>query len=334
MSFFGKRRDRKAVGDARGIVSHVRSPSPLAPGLTRADLAAEMAALLPLAAAEPPPEPPPKKSGVSADTIWQFWWQGESAVSPPVRVCLDSVRRHAGGRPVVLIDSANVSEYLDIPPVLLARQSAGGVSVVALSDYIRLALLSLYGGTWIDPTVWISGEIPSETLDSEFFVFASPYWIQCPPRTLSPQLLGALRFMSDRPSSTLFGSCWWMSARPGALPPRVAKRLMTAYWERHDASIDYMLPYDLMSLGFLANAGCQEVWERMPKRPTTDAQLLLGVLLEPYDKGLEDAIFARTAIHKLTHKYPPEIIGPDMFYRRIFESDQPEDRRSRDTYGN
>lgn len=320
MIFFSKRASRKAVENAQGMVSHVRSPSPLAPGLTRTGLAAEMAALLPLAAAEPPPEPQPKKPGVSADTIWQFWWQGEAAVPPPVRVCLDSVRCHAEGRPVVLIDSSNVAEYIDLPPVLLERLSAGSASVVVLSDYIRLALLSLYGGTWIDPTVWISGAIPRETLDSEFFVFASPYWIQSPPRTLSPRLLGALRFMCDRPSTTLFGSCWWMSARPGALPPRVARRLMTAYWERHDGSIDYMLPYDLMSLAFLANAGCQGAWDRMPKRPTTDAQLLLGVLLEPYDKNLADAIFARTAIHKLTHKYPPEIIGPDMFYRRIFAS--------------
>ena len=318
MIFFSKRASRKDAADARGMVSFVRCPSPLAPGLTRTALAAEMAALLPLAAAEPPPEPPRKKPGVSSDTIWQFWWQGEAAVPPPVRTCLDSVRRHAGGRPVVLIDSSNVADYIDLPPVLLGRHSAGGVSVVMLSDYIRLALLSLYGGTWIDPTVWISGEIPSETLDSEFFAFASPYWIQCPPRTLSPRMLGALRFMSDRPSSTLFGSCWWMSARSGALPPRVARRLMTAYWERHDASIAYMLPHDLMSLAFLANAGCQETWERMPKRPTTDAQLLLGVLLEPYDKDLADEIFARTAIHKLTHKYPPEIVGPGMFYRRIF----------------
>lgn len=302
------------------MVSHVRAPSSIAPGLTRSGLASEMAAYLPIARDEPPPDPPPKKADVSSDTIWQFWWQGESAAPAPVRTCLESVRRHAGGRPVVLIDSSNVADYIDIPSVLLERHSAGGVSVVALSDYIRLELLSLYGGTWIDPTVWVSGEIPREALESEFFVFASPYWMACGPRTLSPHLLGTLRFVSERPSATLFGSCWWMSARPGALPPRVTKRLMTSYWEGHDRSIDYMLPYDLMSLAFLANAGCQDVWDRMPKRPVTDAQLLLGVLLEPYDERLMGEILARTTVHKLTHKFPESFVSRDMFYRRIFKN--------------
>lgn len=315
--FFSRR--KRADWDASGAIALVRSPSPLAPGLTRSGLAAEMSVCLPIAAAEPPPEPPPKKGGVSPDTVWQFWWQGESAAPSAVWTCLDSVRRHVGSRPVVLIDSTNVSEYIDIPPVLMDRHAAGGASVVVLSDYIRLALLSSYGGTWIDPTVWLSAAPPSETLDSEFFAFSSPYWMAHGPRELDPALLGVLRFFGDRPSATLFGSCWWMSARPGALPPRVTKRLMEDYWERHDRSVDYMLPYDLMSLAFLANAGCQDVWERMPKRPTTDAQLLLGVLLEPYDESLMNAILARTAVHKLTHKYTPDMVNRDMFYSRIFQ---------------
>ena len=273
---------------------------------------------IPLAAAEPPPVPAPKKSGVSSDTVWQFWWQGEASAPSPVLTCLETVRRYAGSRPVVLIDSSNVHEYLDIPRVFLDRLARKEISIVVLSDYIRVALLSVYGGTWVDPTVWVSGEIPPATLDSEFFVFASPYWAATDPAALPTELLGILRFMSNRPSATMFGSCWWMSARPGSLPPRITKRLMEEYWSRESFGIDYLLPYDLMTLAFLVNPACQEVWRRMPKRLTTDAQMLMSVLLEPYDGRMMDAILARTTIHKLTHKLPANIIRSDMFYRRIF----------------
>lgn len=56
----------------------------------------------------------------------------------------------------------------------------------------------------------------------------------------------------------------------------------------------------------------------MPKRPVTDTQLLLGVLLEPYDERLMEEILARTSVHKLTHKFPESIVRQDMFYRRVF----------------
>ena len=318
MGWFSRKEQKGSPNAVAGLLEAFRSPSPLAPGLTRTGLLRKMEAFVPVAAARPPSGPAPKKADVSPDTIWQFWWQGESAAPSAAQACLASVRRHAGSRPVVLIDSSNVHDYLDIPNALMDKFTRKEISVVVLSDYIRVSLLSVYGGTWIDPTVWVSGEIPPETLDSEFFVFASPYWAMNDPGELSVQLLGVLRFLSDRPSSTLFGSCWWMSARPGALPPRVVKRLMEDYWSRETSEIDYLLPYDLMSLAFLANADCQEVWRRMPKRLSLDAQLLLGVLLEPYDQRLMDAILARTTIHKLSHKFPAQAIGPDTFYRRIF----------------
>lgn len=318
MGWFFKR--KRGKGAASGLIDAFRCPSPFAPGLTRTGLLRKMEAYVPLASAEPPPAPAPKKPNVSSDTIWQFWWQGEAAAPAAVRTCLDSVRQHAGSRPVVLIDSRNVRDYLDIPRVFLDRFERKEISVVVLSDYIRVALLSAYGGTWIDPTVWVSGTVPPEAMDSEFFVFASPYWTVNDPADLSVELLGVLRFMSNRPSATLFGSCWWMSARPGALPPRVAKRLMEAYWSQEATGIDYLLPYDLMTLAFLANPGCQEVWRRMPKRSTTDAQMLLGALLEPYDGKLMEAILARSAVHKLTHKIPEETVLADMFYRQVFKN--------------
>ena len=318
MGWFSRKRANSAADAGGGPLEYFICPSPFAPGLTRTGLSRKMEAYIPLAAAEPPPAPAPKKPNVSSDTIWQFWWQGEAAAPAAVRTCLDSVRQHAGSRPVVLIDSRNVRDYLDIPRVFLDRFERKEISVVVLSDYIRVALLSAYGGTWIDPTVWVSGTVPPEAMDSEFFVFASPYWMVNDPRDLSAELLGVLRFMSNRPSATLFGSCWWMSARPGALPPRVAKRLMEEYWSRESSEIDYLLPYDLMTLAFLVNPACQEVWRRMPKRSTTDTQMLLSVLLEPYDERLMNAILARSTIHKLTYKFPERVVRPDMFYRRIF----------------
>ena len=47
--------------------------------------------------------------------IWMCWWQGLDNAPEIVKACVDSVRRNAGNREVIIITDKNVREYVSFP---------------------------------------------------------------------------------------------------------------------------------------------------------------------------------------------------------------------------
>lgn len=111
----------------------------------------------------------PKKQFSTDRIIWQYWAQGYDNVPPIVRQCLDSVEKYAGDFTLVRLTDDNLSEYLDLPEFVQSKRSL--YSRAFFSDLLRLMLLSVYGGVWLDATIMMTGSIPEEYLASDFFVF-------------------------------------------------------------------------------------------------------------------------------------------------------------------
>ena len=108
----------------------------------------------------------PKKE-VSDKTIWMFWWQGEANMPELVRACINSVKQHAGEYNIQLITKDNVTEYLDIPVLSKVGKS---ITLINFSDYIRLSLLKTYGGGWIDATIFLTQDIPTDIIATGFYL--------------------------------------------------------------------------------------------------------------------------------------------------------------------
>lgn len=74
--------------------------------------------------------------------IWVMWWQGMDCHIPKiVKACIASIKRHANGHEVIVIDGKNYSNYIDIPKSVQQRFDEGKMSITALSDYVRFRLL-------------------------------------------------------------------------------------------------------------------------------------------------------------------------------------------------
>lgn len=111
----------------------------------------------------------PKKQFDSDRIIWQYWAQGYDVVPKIVRDCLDSVDKYAADYTVVRLDDDNLTDYLDIPEYVQAKRAS--YSIAHFSDLLRLMLLAVYGGIWIDATIMLSGVIPETYLLQDLFVF-------------------------------------------------------------------------------------------------------------------------------------------------------------------
>lgn len=79
-----------------------------------------------------------------------------------VHICFDSVDRYKGEYKVIRLDDAMISEYIDLPDFVWERRKNQQFTRTFFSDLLRVALLSTYGGVWLDATILLTGKLPKE----------------------------------------------------------------------------------------------------------------------------------------------------------------------------
>lgn len=112
-----------------------------------------------------------KKNLEGRKIIWQYWAQGFDSENLPyiVKDCLDSVDRNKGDYEVIRVSDDTFSEYVDLPEIILERKKT--YTTTSFSNVLRLALLYLYGGCWLDSTVYLTGPIEEKYSSYDFFMF-------------------------------------------------------------------------------------------------------------------------------------------------------------------
>ena len=105
--------------------------------------------------------------------IWQYWGQGFTDEDLPemVKLCFDSVDRYCGDFKVIRLSDSNLYDYIDLPSYVVEKYNSGVIGRAHFSDIVRLALLSAYGGLWLDATIFLTGEIPEYCCDGDWFMY-------------------------------------------------------------------------------------------------------------------------------------------------------------------
>lgn len=99
--------------------------------------------------------------------IWVMWYQGIQDAPQIVQACIKSIIINAGKHPVFIINKYNYFKYVSLPLFILRKFNKGLFSITHFSDIIRMALLSKYGGYWIDSTYLVTS--PLIKINSSFF---------------------------------------------------------------------------------------------------------------------------------------------------------------------
>jgi hypothetical protein len=84
-------------------------------------------------------------------TIWILWFQGWADAPWTVQNAKKSWEIHNPDWNIVFLDEKNIYDYLDNIDFIMNRRD---VALATKADYIRLALLSKYGGIWTDANVF------------------------------------------------------------------------------------------------------------------------------------------------------------------------------------
>lgn len=228
------------------------------------------------------PTPVVKKETVdqTSQPIWVCWWQGEEQMPEIVKACYHSLLKHRNGHPVFLLSKDNYQNYVLLPTHIEALHSKGVITMTHLSDILRFALLSKYGGLWMDATLFLTGDLPA--VFPYLFTLKQPCKDEC--------------YVSDyRWSGYCIG---------GSVDNFLFKSvydMWLSFWDSHDRLIDYyFLDYIIASL-YNKNEPIREMIDNVPYS-NPDVHYILFHMKEPYDAEAFERICRETYIHKLSWK--------------------------------
>lgn len=226
--------------------------------------------------------------------VWIYWNSGIEKAPEIVKCCYESILKKTE-QTVILLTEKNLSEYLVFPNYITEKMEAGKIPIAGYTDLMRFALLEHFGGTWIDATIYLTGPIPEQILNCDFFAFRNA--------------LGLL----DNP--VLFPA-WFTHASKGNKTITEVRNVVCAYWMKEQHVIEYLLPNLIMTAIIKED---KEAERNIPYLDSEYSERLIRIIDEKYTKEKADWIKKLTPIHKLTYKLDNSINQEGNIYRSIIE---------------
>lgn len=221
------------------------------------------------------------RDGSRKNCIWLFWYTGDPFDKPILRMCYDSVAKHKPeGTQIILVTKDNLHQYIELPDYIQRKVDQGLISLTHLSDIVRFKLLSKWGGTWFDATVFALRDFP--------MIHAGDIWTMKRPN-IDVQSISKGK--------------WTGFAIGGS--PNILFYLMSEffdeYWKRYDVLIDFFL-IDLMLEYLYRNVeAVRNLFDAVPFN-NVNVQKLWTEMNAPYDEEAFRQITEDTSLFKLSYK--------------------------------
>lgn len=236
--------------------------------------------------------------------IWIFWWQGYDEMPDLCKACYKSVHDNLPkNAEIVFISKSNYQHYVAIPSQIIDKINNGTYSITLFSDLLRNALLSKYGGLWLDSTIYCSKQIDGNLLND------NNYWsVKLVPRIQDNNAFG--RYVTNRKWGGFI-----QKATSG-------ERINTIVY---DSLINYMSANDFLIDYFIQNIIIRFLYENdylvkseIDTIPFSNPNLyeLDRIMSQPFNQSVWDKLIANTTFFKLSWKTPylKEVDGNMTYY--------------------
>lgn len=208
--------------------------------------------------------------------IWICWLQGIDNAPEIVKACLESVKKWAVGYKIVILDDSNLLNYVKLQDHIIDKWKRGLITNTLFSDFIRLSVLSEFGGIWMDATVFLTGELPEFIENSTFFLYATNSY-----------------------DKAKFGESWLIKSRPHNRILMTTLDYLSLYWEKENKIRDYFLMFIFMKL---ATELYKDDIKDLFFVPNNIPHLMQLQLNNKFSESTYKYICNVTSVHKLTYK--------------------------------
>lgn len=218
----------------------------------------------------------------SKKIIWMFWWQGVNYAPLIVQRCIKSVINNSNGCKIIVLNKRNIHKYAHIPFYIYQRLRDNKISITHFSDVLRFNLLRIYGGLWIDSTIYCTSNInnrigsiyTSGGYSNEYHFFVSGKWTEF--------LIGGCK---NNPIFVFMDE------------------FFKTYWRYNDYIIDYFMADYALNYIYTHNIGNFKRYVNIYGiKNNPDLHSLQNVLNNKFNVKLWDKFTSHTNLFKLTYK--------------------------------
>lgn len=216
--------------------------------------------------------------------VWIFWWTGIEGMPEIVKACVKSIRRNIDNHEIVMLDKSNYYRYITLPEIIIDKHEKGVMGHAHFSDIVRFSLLAVYGGMWIDATVFLSQPIPPNIFSMKWY-------------TLRSYDTNAVYYSKSRWCG------YFIEGDSDFLLFPFVRDCLIAYWKRKNEVIDYLM------MDYVIGLACKyidDVRERVDSLPDNNVERgrLMRELNEPYSEVLFESLYkGNTFASKLSWRY-------------------------------
>jgi len=243
------------------------------------------------------------KIGEAGDKIWTMWWQGEDEAPPLIKRCIESMRKNARGREVVVVDSRNVFDYIKLPRHILDKHEAGLITTTLLSDIVRVSLLAQYGGLWLDSTIFCAKEIPEDIWKMPLYT-VKPRLYPNAPNIENTKIKPGKKNAYNTAPFIPFDSETTLGVVSGHPLYSFTRDMLIRYWEKYTTMVVYHLFACVLKLAYFTVDVVKQDVDAIPTNSDDFYKLAeLFVTKHRYDQKEIDAIISSdTVFYKLDRK--------------------------------
>lgn len=244
----------------------------------------------------------PGNDSALRNRIWMCWWQGLEQAPDIVKKCVSSVRKSASGYEVTVITEENYRDYVQIPQWLEEKYRTGIISRTHFSDILRMSLLAVHGGMWLDATIFCTGSGIEDC-------FNGPIWSIKRP-DYGHISAGCGGFVTGTMCCSY--KYRWIFA--------VFRDFLFYYWHENNFLVDYLMLDYLIDLAQRNNRQIKEIFDAIiPNNPQSDD--LLKVMNVPYNETLWREMKKETTLFILSWKrhYEEKQNGETTFYAKLIQ---------------
>lgn len=231
--------------------------------------------------------------------IWFYWMQGEKNMPPIPKLCLNSLRKHANGHPVIFLDANNVNQYVNIPFEIAKAYQTGKLKQAHYADIIRIMLLAQHGGLWMDATLLVTQDIPETIFQTLFY-------------SIKTKEFG---YFVSRCRWSVFCLAGW---KHNILFEKLSE-CFTAYFKQTDVMIDYFMFDQLIDMLYNEHSEIRNMIDQVPYS-NPEVHSLNCLLLNDFNEHIYKQLTENTFLFKLNWKaYTKEQLSenPNSYFNTL-----------------
>ena len=236
--------------------------------------------------------------------VWVCWWQGLDSAPDIVKRCVESIYRYVpkDSAQIHFITFDNYMEYAGFSQVVVDRYNAGRISLTHLADILRVQLLNMYGGMWIDATYFISDNRFADVIQSEAYTIktGTPSW----NGDVIAKGKWAVNFLKFMKGSPLSGFC---------------TEAFEIYWSLRDEPLDYFLLDRIIKVAYDNIPVIRKQIDGISANNISSLKLM-EIISNSYDEAVWNDMKKDTFAFKLSYKEPVELYtedGKETFYNKL-----------------